>query len=393
MSGATPSTFTQQPFARRLKLALYYASRALGLFRMARWLTGHRFKILCYHGFELKDEAGFRPKLFIRPDQFERRLATIRRYGLRVLPLDQAVELMYAGRLPRDVVAITVDDGFHSVHEKAVPLLRRFGYPATVYVTTYYVERPNPVFRLVVQYMFATTARRTLALDGVPWSAPCVLDLSDAVRRQRAALDCMVYGERQDENERVAICERLGRMLGTPYADIVASKAFALMTPDQIGALEGSGVAVQLHTHRHVLPAADRDAVRREIGENRAALRQWVRHDPAHFCYPSGLWDERQWAWLDEMGVKSSTTCLPGLNSRRTPRHALRRFLDGANIDQLEFEAALSGFSDLLRGCSGWWRRSRGVYQESDDDEPETLAGPDVVPAGVAEEAPQAEAA
>ena len=41
------------------------------------------------------------------------------------------------------------------------------------------------------------------------------------------------------------------------------------------------------------------------------------------------------------------------------------RFLDGANIEALEFEAALCGFSDLLRGLKQaimtpgrWMRRS-----------------------------------
>lgn len=340
--------------ARSVKLAFYFACRSLGLFRVARHLTRKHLKILCYHGFEMKDEASFRPKLFIRASQFERRLATIKRYGLQVLPLDEAVERMYAGTLPPDAVTITIDDGFRSVHDKALPLLRRFGYPATVYVTTYYVERANPVFRLAVQYMFATTALRSLEVANEPWCVPGVLDLSDADKRQDAAWACVCHGEQQGEEERVALCERLGRMLGTPYAEVLASGAFNLMTPQQLATLERSGVAVELHTHRHVLPPDDRRAVHREIRDNREALQRWIGRAPRHFCYPSGLFDLRQWEWLDEMEVKSSTTCLPGLNSARTPRHGLHRFLDGANIDQLEFEAALSGFSDLLRACLHW---------------------------------------
>lgn len=370
---------TQVPAGRRAKLAFYSASRALGLFRLAHWLTRSRLKILCYHGFEMKDEAAFRPKLFIRSADFEQRLATIGRYGMRVLPLDEAVERMYAGTLPRNALVLTIDDGFCSVHEKAAPLLRRFGFPATVYVTSYYVERPNPVFRLAVQYMFETTARRELALDGVAWSAPCVADLGDAAERERLAWQCIGYGERQDEQERVAICRRLGELLGTPYEHIVASGAFSLMTPAQVGALEDAGMAVELHTHRHVLAANDRQAVHREIADNRAALRRWVRREPEHFCYPSGLWDQRQWEWLDEAGVKSSTTCLPGLNSARTPRHALRRFLDGANIHELEFEAALSGFSDLVRACLQWRAQGSVAPDSAPEAQPERapLAGGD----------------
>jgi hypothetical protein len=38
--------------------------------------------------FALSDEAGFRPKLFTKPERFEKRLSIIRRYGLRVLLSD-----------------------------------------------------------------------------------------------------------------------------------------------------------------------------------------------------------------------------------------------------------------------------------------------------------------
>lgn len=345
--------------ARQAKLWTFRGARLLGLFRAARWLTRRHLKILCYHGFELDDEASFRPKLFIRPADFERRLATIARCGMRVLPLDEAVERMYAGTLPRDAVVITIDDGFCSVHEKAAPLLERYGFPATVYVTTYYVERPNPVFRLVVQYMFESTTRPLVVLRGVRWSVDRTIDLADRVERDRAAWECIRYGERQCEEERVAICERLGQLLGVPYDRIVASKALSLMTPGQLAALERSGIAVELHTHRHVLPATERTAAVGEIIENSMSLWRLTGRDCRHFCYPSGMFDERQWPWLDELGIRSSTTCLPGLNTARTPRHGLRRFLDGANIDQLEFEAALSGFSDIVRGVAGRFRRTR----------------------------------
>ena len=336
---------------RNVKLLLFRVCRALGLFHIARWITRDRLKILCYHGFALGDETLFRPKLFIEPVTFELRLATIRRYGFRVLPLDEAVERLYSGTLADNTLAITIDDGFHSVHRFAVPPLCRHGYPATVYVTSYYVEKPNPVFRLVVQYMFWKTPRHRLELVNVPWSEDWVIDLADPAQRERAIWDCINHGEHQSTEEgRLAICVGLGELLATPYDEIVSSKLFHLMTPEELGTLPSAKISVELHTHRHYFPDNDRAQAEREIADNRAALARWGFPETRHFCYPSGLWHERQWACLDSMGVRSSTTCIPGLNSTETPRHALRRFLDGENIHQLEFEAALCGFSDLLRG-------------------------------------------
>lgn len=336
---------------RRIKLSVLFVCRAIGLFAVARLLTGDRLKILCYHGFALADEAQFRPKLFMSAGVFARRLQIVRQAGMHVLPLGEAVRRLYDGSLPRHAVAITVDDGFHAVSELAVPRLQEHGFPATVYVTTYYVENEAPVFRLLVQYMFWKAGHRRVELAGVPWAEDGVLDLADPERADEAMWACVRFGETKcSETQRQDLCRRLGDLLGLDYDQIVRSRILHLMSPAQLRALGPRGVDVQLHTHRHRFPADDRQEAVCEIEDNRRALAQWMAGERTHFCYPSGLYDPIQFEWLDSMGVESSTTCLPGLNSAATPRHGLRRFLDGENIHWLEFEAALSGFSDLLRG-------------------------------------------
>lgn len=60
---------------------------------------------------------------------------------------------------------------------------------------------------------------------------------------------------------------------------------------------------------------------------------------------------ELQWEWVQDLHIKSSTTCVAGLNTAKTPQHALRRFLDGDDVHELEFEAALCGLSDLFRAA------------------------------------------
>lgn len=344
---------------RSLKLTVLFVFRAFGLFMLARWLTRRSLKIICFHGFELDDECEFRPKLFISPQTFDRRLRAIRGRNLQVLPLDEAVRLNYSGGLPDHALVITIDDGFQSVHEVALPKLRAYGYAATVYVTTYYVEHQNPIFRLVVQYMFWRSTRIVADLSGVAWSDQAEVNLSQAGEREKATWDCIHYGETQcSESQRVSLCEELARRLGVAFDSILASRKLHLMNVEQLRSLTDAGLNVQLHTHRHRFPSDDVQVARKEISDNRRALGEMVGGELKHFCYPSGLWDEKQWAWLDSMGVASSTTCLPGLNSATTPRHAMRRFLDGENIHQLEFDSAICGLPDLLRSLSS---RLRGA--------------------------------
>lgn len=345
---------------RNLKLAGLLACRTLGAFRIARRVTRHQLRILCYHGFAIGDQAAFRPGMFMSGSRFEERLRALQRYGMTVLPLEEAIERLYAGTLPDLAVVITVDDGFHSFHRLALPCLRRHGFPATVYVTTYYVQKGSPVFRLVVQYLFWKTRKGSVMPGEVPWTRSRAVDLTDEAESQRLMWECIDFGEtRCTEDERRQLCEELGRLLEVPYSEVVESRSLHLMTPQELESLLAAGASVALHTHRHRFPANDREQARREVLENREALGRWVGEVAEHFCYPSGEWHEREWQWLDELGIKTSTTCAPGLNSSSTPRHALRRFLDGNDVHALEFEAALSGFPDLLRDARTLFTRHR----------------------------------
>jgi hypothetical protein len=94
----------------------------------------------------------------------------------------------------------------------------------------------------------------------------------------------------------------------------------------------------------------------RELRDNENALERITGRRCVHFCYPSGLWSEKHWPWLQESGVQTAVTCEPGLNNFATPRYALRRFLDGEDISQIEFEAEIFGFAEVLRSVRALFR-------------------------------------
>lgn len=340
---------------RFAKLATLYLCRALGLFHLARYLTRDNLQILCYHGFELEDESQFRGGLFMRPRTLQKRLRAIAKSGFPVIGLGEAVRGLAHGRLPPNALVLTIDDGFHSVYCHAAPMLKEHGFPATVYVTTYYVEKGSPVFRLAVQYMFWKSSVRTLRIpDGIGASGRRV-HMEDPAARDRAMWECIEYGEKQcSEEERRELGRILGQALEVDYTAIVDSRMLSLMSEEEIRQLAAEGFDIQLHTHRHRFPVADTAAAMREIEENRSRLENVTGRPANHFCYPSGIWDESQWPSLRQTGVASATTCQPGMNDGQTPLLGLRRFLDDENISQIEFRAELFGFLELLRRARAW---------------------------------------
>ncbi len=343
------------------KLILYRAARALGLFGLARRLTRKRLCILAYHGFAQGDEAQFRGKLFITPATFARRLDLLKHRGYRVLPLGQAVQDQQQRRVAPDSVVITIDDGYASTLSVAAPLLRARGFPATVYLTSYHMQTQTPVYDLIIAYLVWKAGLPAARLAWPAESRPQDLDLATPAAREQVVARLTEQGHRlASEAERMGLARALADALGLDFDAIVAGQAFRLLTPAEARQLPDWGVEIGLHTHRHRFPPGDLAACRREIADNQAYLAREVGPVTLHFCYPSGVYDPGQWPALAEAGLASATTCDTGLVRPGDERFGLRRFLDGEMVSDIEFEAEVSGFAELLRGLLRVDRRAAG---------------------------------
>ena len=333
-----------------IKRLFLHICRALGLFMLARHRVRRKLLIFCYHGFQVCDESDFRPGLFITPERFQRRMSLIGKYNFSVLSLSEALEKMFSGKLPDNAATITIDDGFASTHSLAYPVLQSHGYPATVYVTTYYVNKDAPIFRLAVQYLFWKSDIGKADFREISWAPNQDLDLGDELTTERLMWQCIQYGEHEcSEERRHELLAEMSELLKVNLSEIWDSRMLSLMNPAEISDLAKNGIDIQLHTHRHHFPAEDEGTARKEIEENIAVLGPITGHDLEHFCYPSGEWDIRQWDWLDSLKLQSATTCEPGYNDSDTHKFALKRFLDKEDLSEIEFLSEISGFSDILR--------------------------------------------
>jgi peptidoglycan/xylan/chitin deacetylase (PgdA/CDA1 family) len=277
--------------------------------------------------------------------------------GYPVLPLEQAVEGLQKKNLMACATVITFDDGFYSVLEKAVPVLLDLRFPSTIYVTTYYCLKGNPVFRIVIQYMFWKTTKTMVDLTDLGVEHAREICLQDEASKKNVTWKIINYAEsHMDEEQRVRLCEELGKRLAVGYSTIVSKKQFAIMTPEEIREASAAGIDIQLHTHRHRLPV-EPELVRKEIEENRNILEPITGRLIRHFCYPSGIYQKEHFSSLAAVDVISAVTCDSGLNSIGTQTLALRRFLDGNTIPWIVFEAEMSGLIELLRDGRSWLKQ------------------------------------
>src|SRR5713226_7537022 len=278
------------------------------LVQNSRWRR-QRLLILAYHGVSTDDQHLWNGSMYMSPGMFRERLETIAKSGCAVLPLAEAIRRLYANDLPDRSVAITFDDGNVDFKERAFPLLKEFGFPSTLYLTTFYAHYNKPIFGVFCEYLLWKGRNETLDLKKVN-GRDMKVELSTAAARDAALreIERHVQAQKSSAEEKTAFAQRLAKQLNIDYDALIEKRIMHLLTPKEVTQLAADGADIQLHTHRHRAPL-DRELFLREIEDNRHSIQAMTGLRPSHFCYPSGVYDHKFLPWLREAGVVSATTC------------------------------------------------------------------------------------
>lgn len=95
--------------------------------------------ILCYHRFAAGN-GNANGKMVVSAGNFAAQLDWLARNDYRVIPLAQLTDFLQGRQpLPQRAVVITIDDGYESVYRVALPLLRKYNFPATLFIYTDFI--------------------------------------------------------------------------------------------------------------------------------------------------------------------------------------------------------------------------------------------------------------
>jgi peptidoglycan/xylan/chitin deacetylase (PgdA/CDA1 family) len=285
--------------------------------------------------------------LYVSEARLRSRFELLRELGATVLSLTDAIGRLAEGTLPPASVVLTFDDGDADFAIKVVPLLREFGYPATVYVTTHYLYAQRPIWQVMAKYVL--WAAPPLCLSHVPLDLLAGPITSGGNRMAlSAAFERRWMGQPSEAQDNAV--SRLATALDLDEAVMRERRMFYLMTPGEVQALPRDLVSVQLHTHRHRQPL-ERSAYEQEIRRNRELIEDLTGLPAQHFCYPSGVVEPPFPGYLRGLGVESAVTCEPGLASIGSDPWRLPRLVDTMNTPLHTFRA-------WVAGTMGWLKRS-----------------------------------
>lgn len=284
---------------RTLKVAavhLLYYTGIMGAW--ARWALRRKVLVLMYHRVLTDDEAtrtASHPAIIVTSRTFDRQMALLKR-RCRVLTLEQLADHFERKRpFPDFSVVITFDDGWRDNYTNALPILRRHGLPAIVFLPSAFIGTRRLFWQETLVHLLLIAAGRAQD-DPSAWGRLSavlagpgldqVLGLPEPDRRA-GAIAAVSHLKSKTREARQALIDTLAAELGVGTCGL--SEVDGFIGWDELREMSRSGIAFGGHGVDHLLlTQASADEMDEEILGSKAFLEERIDATIPTFSYPNG---------------------------------------------------------------------------------------------------------
>jgi len=307
-------------------------------------LAGVGTIFMLHHVRPARDDM-FQPNhhLEITPDFLREVLAHVRALDVDMISLDEAHRRMAARDFSRRFACFTFDDGYRDNRDHALPVMREYDAPFTVYVASDFAEGCGRLWWVALERVIARANSIQIMRDG----AAVALDASTAEAKQDAfnqAHDWL----RSLPND-IDVQNAVSALCAQHAVDDAAIARELCMSWDELKSFAADPlVTIGAHTITHCNLARDNETdVRREMSVSRARIEEHLGRPVLHFAYPYGdkaAAASREFNLAREIGFKTAVTTRPGMIFPENAEHltALPRISLNGNYQNARFLSVLT---------------------------------------------------
>lgn len=103
------------------------------------WAQETVILILTYHDFTIEEGSSYDMNIV----EFEKQMDYLAAHNYSVISLSELLKGLRTGQLPPKPIVITIDDGFKPTYTLAYPVLKKYNFPATLFIYTNFIEKNN----------------------------------------------------------------------------------------------------------------------------------------------------------------------------------------------------------------------------------------------------------
>jgi peptidoglycan/xylan/chitin deacetylase (PgdA/CDA1 family) len=259
-------------------------------------------------------DAEFQPNrhLEIAPGFLRKMLAHLRAHDVDVITIDEVHRRLLDRNFSRRFACFTLDDGYRDNRDFALPVMREFDAPLTVYAASDFAEGNGRLWWVALERVIAGTSSIETGIGGIETR----LDTSTAVAKQ-VAFDRMHHwlrrlpGDHDMQREISALCARHG------VDENGICREFCMSWDELKPFADEPLVTIGAHSVTHCnLARQTEETASHEMSASRARIEDALQRPVLHFAYPYGdklAAGQREFALARAAGFKTAVTTRPGM--------------------------------------------------------------------------------
>ena len=270
--------------------------------------------IFMLHHVRPRRDAEFQPNrhLEVTPEFLRAMLAHLRSRGIDIVTMSEVHQRLIERNFSRHFACFTFDDGYRDNRDFALPVMREFDAPFTVYVASDFAEGTGRLWWIALEMAIAKASSIEVKIGDVPTR----LDTTTPAAK-RAAFDRLhdwlrsLGGDHDIQRQIGVLCARHGIDDAAICRDLCMSwdelKQFA---QDRL-------VGVGAHSITHCNLAREREEIAtKEMAVGRERIESALQRPVLHLAYPYGdkiAAGRREFALARAAGFKTAVTTRPGM--------------------------------------------------------------------------------
>ena len=270
--------------------------------------------IFMLHHVRPRRDAAFQPNrhLEVAPEFLRAMLAHLRSRDVDIITMDELHRRLTERDFSRRFACFTFDDGYRDNRDFALPVMREFEAPFTVYVASDFAEGIGRLWWIALEMVIAKASSIEADISGVATR----LDTSTPAAKE-AAFERLhdwlreLPGAGDLPREMQALCARYG-------VDETAICRELCMSWDELKAFaQDPLISIGAHTITHCnLASQSREIACQEMTTSRARIENALQRPVVHLAYPYGdkiAAGAREFALAQAAGFNTAVTTRPGM--------------------------------------------------------------------------------
>ena len=187
----------------------------LGLYAIIRWLMRKSPRIVMFHRFSAEAKQHC-----VSSAEFEKQIIYLKK-RFNIIPLSELRQCIEQGKPVRNnSIVLTVDDGYRDFYDVAFPILKKHGLPATLYVTTGFINDDLWLWPDQITWLLnnVSDVNKTIELDETHFKSIEISAIDD-LNRHQIWLRVISYLLSVDDKTKHEWISYFADQLGKPHPD------------------------------------------------------------------------------------------------------------------------------------------------------------------------------